>query len=137
MLSTEALPMARSANRLFGLFCGLALLTAAAACTSDDAGVCCKVIAGGDDSLIPQPEFNDAGDPRDIIAQHPQFDCSGLACVSFQASPAYCTHACRDADDCPEGFACEPVLQSEPPPGSQITPDDKFCVRVLETCRED
>ncbi|MEQ9503400.1 MAG: hypothetical protein RIT81_41450 [Deltaproteobacteria bacterium] len=126
--------MARPSYRLLGLFCGLVL--AVGACTEDDAGVCCKVIPGGDETLIPEPEQNDEGDFRDVVAQHPAFDCSGLVCVSTQGSPAYCTHPCRDAGDCPEGFACEPILQSEPPPGSQLTPDDKFCVQALDTCRE-
>ena len=110
------------------------LLTALAGCLDSDVGVCCKVVAGADGSLIPQPETNMSGDPRDVIAQDPKFDCSQVFCVSYQGSPAYCTRQCRDASDCPDGYACQPVLQSDPPEGSQISPDDKFCVKKITEC---
>ena len=112
------------------------LLVAAAlillGCESSDAGECCRVLPGGDPSLIPQPDMS--GRQEDVVAQNAQFDCSGLVCVSYQGGPAYCTHLCRDASDCPEGFSCEPLLQSAPPPGGQLGPSDRFCVRALDAC---
>lgn len=135
MLITKKVPMPHVRNRLLGLFCFAVL--AATGCNNSDAGVCCKVIPGGDESLIPEPETNASGDPKDVVSQHPVFDCNDLVCVAYKGKPAYCTTFCRDASDCPEGFACEPILESEPPAGSQLGPDDKFCVKVLEQCLED
>ncbi|NJK89469.1 MAG: hypothetical protein HC923_08750 [Myxococcales bacterium] len=65
----------------------------------------------------------------------PAFDCASLTCVAFRGSEAYCTEPCEGTEDCPEGFECEAVITSDPPPGSPIGPEDRFCVRPREAAR--
>jgi hypothetical protein len=107
-----------------------------AACSKEDTGQCCKVLPGREPTLIPQPESGDDG-PRNVIRIDPAFDCENLTCVSYQATPAYCTKECAFDDGCPEGFACEPVIVSDPGPDSNIRPGTKFCVRVQSECLMD
>lgn len=108
----------------------LALTSAALflGCEDSDVGRCCEVI-GADPSLIPVSEQTPDGDFINDVARDPAFDCNSLTCVAFRASDAYCTERCNEDGDCPEGFECAAVLRSDPPPGSGIGPDDRFCVR--------
>lgn len=130
-------PDPRSRARRFGLWAlALSVTTLAAACNSDDTGNCCRVLAGRDANLVPKPEKAPSGEWINAIKLDPAFDCSNLTCVSYQGTNAFCTKACQEADDCPEGFACEPVLQSDPGPGSNIQPGDRFCVKVGHACTE-
>lgn len=116
------------------LIAGLASLTPA--CNQDDTGICCQVLSGRDPNLVPKPEKAPSGEWINAIKLDPAFDCSNLTCVSYQGTNAFCTKACQEVGDCPEGFACEPVLQSDPGPGSNIQPGDKFCVKVGHACTE-
>lgn len=113
----------------------LAAAACLAGCDDSDVGRCCEVI-GADPSIIPVSTETDEGDFINDIARDPAFDCNSLTCVAFQGSEAYCTERCDRDEDCPEGFECRPVLRSEPPPGSAIGPEDRFCVRpeVDATC---
>ncbi len=114
----------------------VAVMIAAAAllsgCEEDDTGLCCRALSDEGRMAVPTPEFQMDGSPRDRVARHPAFECSDLACVSWRASEAFCTKKCKDAKGCPDGFACETVLEADPGPGAPITPQDKFCVRA--TC---
>ena len=105
------------------------LLVSLSGC-NDDIGTCCKALNEETRAKIPVPDENGG----DRIRQDPMFDCSGLTCVSTAGSPTYCTRPCRSADDCPKGYTCEPVLQSDPGPGSTIGPDDQFCVSQNPDC---
>jgi len=98
-------------------------------CDDSDVGRCCEVI-DADESIIPTSTRTPTGDFRNDITRHPAFDCNSLTCVAFRNSEAYCTERCNEAADCPEGFACEVVIESEPPAGRSIGPDDRFCVRL-------
>jgi len=118
--------------RLFGswaltLATGLVL----SGCDDSDVGRCCEVI-GADPSLIPVSDQTPEGDFINDVARDPAFDCNGLTCVAFRGSEAYCTEACDEDDDCPEGFSCAAIVRSEPPPGSNIGPEDRFCVRLAD-----
>lgn len=130
----------RPGTRGFGLgplLAGAIATFALAACQSNDTGRCCTVTAGRENEVqIPQPERGPDGEPRDIVGVHPAFNCEELACVSFQGSQAYCTRQCEFADNCPEGFACEPILQSSAGPDASITPKDKFCVKADHMCTQ-
>lgn len=79
---------------------------------------------------IPQPEKGPDGEPQNTVRIDPAFDCDDLTCVSYAGSMAYCTKECAFDGGCPEGFVCAPVIQSDPGPGSNITPGTKFCVRM-------
>jgi len=124
-----------------GLCLRAAILVATAAglgaCNDEDIGRCCTVLID-DQSLIPVSEPTGDGDFSNDIARDPAFDCSSFTCVAFRGSEAYCTDFCDSDEDCPEGFECRPVLQSDPPPGSTIGPEDRFCVRpeVGAACEE-
>lgn len=108
----------------------------AAGCAKEDTGQCCTVFAGSDPDLIPKPEFNGA-DPISVVRVHPDFDCENLTCVSFKGSQAFCTKECAFDDGCPEGFTCQPVIESNPGPMSNLGPDDKFCVRTQTECTQE
>lgn len=119
----------------------LALLTAALAlavtgCEKDDVGVCCEVLDPAKADRIPvAPEPDPANmSQASVIRQDPTFDCSGLTCTAYQGSKAFCTRQCNEDAECPEGFSCLSVLESDPGPDSQIQPDDKFCVRTGHDC---
>jgi hypothetical protein len=104
-------------------------------CSGDDTGICCTA---SDMNLIPQPEVDpQTGEPRNIIRFDLKFNCEDALCVSYQASPAFCTKPCQFDDACAEGFACLPVLQSDPGPAADIRAGDKFCVRKVEMCTKD
>lgn len=104
-------------------------------CSNDDVGTCCEVIDPSKMDLIPvPPEADMSGEVADVIRQDPAFDCSGLTCTAYQGSKAFCTRQCFGADDCPDGFECRTVLQSDPGPGSTLTKDDRFCVRAPHDC---
>lgn len=94
-------------------------------------GTCCQAT---DPSLIPQPDPEMPN--QNIIRLDPAFDCSGLTCVSYQGSAAFCTRECRTERDCPDGFDCRTVLLSDPGPGANIGPEDKFCVRSAHACTQ-
>ena len=96
----------------------------------DDTGACCQGLSDEGRAAIPHPETAADGTPRDRVARHPAFDCSALACVSWDGSPAFCSKKCQKDDGCPEGFICRAVLDSDPGEGAPIGPDDKFCVRT-------
>lgn len=122
---------------------GLALLTtlfamAASGCLADDVGTCCEVLDPAKADRIPVAEPRDPMDPlspqASVIRQDPTFDCSGLTCTAYQGSKAFCTRQCNDDGECPEGFTCTAVLESDPGPDSQIQPEDKFCVRTAHDC---
>ena len=104
-------------------------------CNDDDVGQCCSLIDGADAGLIPMPEPVDGGSTN-AIRRDPRFNCEFLTCVAYQGSPAYCTRDCVDDSDCPDGFECRTVLQSDPGPTSEIQIDDKFCVRDNHQCTE-
>lgn len=139
MLETHSL-------RPFASIAFAASLVFTGAC-KDDVGQCCEVLPGGDESLIPQPEQRDDGTFIDNIKLNSGFDCESFVCVSYKGSRAFCTQECAFDDACPDGFRCEPVLESAPcdyqnetpdesddcPPGT-ITPEDKFCVRDNHQC---
>jgi hypothetical protein len=112
----------------------LGLLGAAAltGCPRDDVGTCCTLLPGADVALIPVPD--PANPDQDVIRLDPSFDCSGLTCVSYQGSKAYCTRECQAVADCPVGFDCRTVLQSDPGPGANIRPTTKFCIRDAHVC---
>lgn len=105
-------------------------LASLSGCANDDAGTCCKGLNAEATAKIPEPDPNGG----DRVRQDPKFDCSGLTCVSTAGSPTYCTHPCRDDGDCPDGMRCEAVLQSDPGPGTQLTPEDTFCVSATPFC---
>jgi len=115
---------------------GLGLL--GTGCLKDDVGTCCQVFDESKMDLIPVPPEVDPADPTakpaSVIRQDPAFDCSGLTCTAYQGSKAFCTRQCEDEADCPEGFSCAPVLDSDPGPGAMIGPNDKFCVRTAHSC---
>lgn len=113
------------------LFLALALSVVWLGCDDSDVGRCCEVI-GADESIIPTSTRTPTGDFINDISRDPAFDCNSLTCVAYRGSEAYCTERCDGDDACPDGFVCQPVLQSEPPPGSAIGPDDRFCVRPEE-----
>ncbi len=104
-------------------------------CSDDDVGRCCSAIDGAEDVVIPEPVVTENG-IQNAIRRDPQFDCEFLTCVAYQGSSAYCTKDCIDDADCPDGFECRTVLQSDPGPGSQIQIDDRFCVREAFQCTE-
>ncbi len=110
----------------------LAAVLGAVGCQKDDVGTCCKVLPGSDQNLIPRPDPENPA--LDLIKLDPAFDCSGLTCVSYQGSAAYCTRECTEVADCPEGFDCRSVLQSDPGPGSNLRPSTKFCIRDQHVC---
>jgi hypothetical protein len=82
--------------------------------------------------LIPTPMMTPEGEWIDDISLDPAFDCEFLTCVSYQGAKAYCTQKCEFDSNCPEDFTCVSVIASDPGPGSNIGPDDKFCVRQIE-----
>jgi hypothetical protein len=109
---------------------------AGSACQTDDTGHCCQTVISDASSALPVPEFpGDGGIPRNLVSQHPAFDCASLTCVSWQGSDPFCTRKCSPTRPCPLGYDCEPVLESSPGAGANIQPDDKFCVR--RTCTSD
>ena len=113
----------------------MVLTGALAACNDDDVGTCCSAIDGVENVEIPQPIVSEDG-VQSAIRRDPNFACDFLTCVAYRGSEAYCTRDCVDDNDCPDGFECLPVLQSDPGPGSQIQIDDKFCVRDNHQCTE-
>ncbi len=113
---------------------GLSLLLG---CTETDVGRCCELIDPSLDTRIPTSTLAGGGDDRrftSAIAQDPGFDCDSLTCVAYQGTRAFCTARCFGAEDCPEGFVCEPVLTSDPGPDAPIQPSDRFCVRSGHEC---
>ena len=97
----------------------------------DDVGTCCMAFDDETRAKIPVPD--ESGGDR--IRQDPRFDCSGLTCISTAGSPTYCSRPCRGTHNCPDGYVCEPVLQSDPGPGAAIGPEDRFCVSATPECQ--
>lgn len=97
----------------------------------DDVGTCCMAFDDATRAKIPVPDAMGG----DRIRQDPRFDCSGLTCISTAGSPTYCSRPCREANDCPNGYSCEAVLQSDPGPGAMIGPEDLFCVTTAPECQ--
>lgn len=112
--------------------CFATSLGALAGCSEDDVGRCCMAIDGAEVE-IPVAEGNQTAVRRD-----PSFDCDFLTCVAYPGFSAYCTQECSEPGECPEGFQCEPVLQTDPgsPVPGGITSDTKFCVREDHVCTE-
>lgn len=117
------------ARLLVLLFATVAFTSVLVGCTNDDVGQCCQVLDGRNPDLIPVAEKNDRGEYIDDISLDPAFDCEFLTCVSYEGSMAYCTRTCEFDDNCPEGFVCRRVLESDPGPGSNVDPNAKYCVR--------
>ena len=127
--------------------CSAAVLIAAmvAGCTKDDVGTCCKTLDDAKTSLVP---LFDPAKPLDDVSRNPAFDCDAMNCVVYRASPkAYCTRKCTADTECPGGFVCAPVLQSEPCDSTKktvqtdddceegaILASDKFCVAEAHRC---
>ena len=126
------------AHRLTFVLMVALVCAGAMGCDKSDVGTCCKVLDGRDPMLIPVPKMTDRGEWIDDISLDPAFDCENLTCVSYQGSNAYCTQKCAFDDSCPKDFKCVPVIASDPGPGSNLGPDDKFCVRevVQFACEE-
>lgn len=121
------------------------------ACNKSDIGECCEVLPGNP-ATLPELEYRPGTPPSPIdnIKIDPGFNCDGLACVVYAGSPAaYCTQECEFDDNCPKGFSCLPVLESQAcdedhvteeitddcPPGA-VTTKDKFCVKLsAHDCR--
>ena len=104
-------------------------------CSDTDVGQCCRPIDGADDVQIPTPIQTDNG-LQNAIRRDPKFACDFLTCVAYEGSEAYCTRDCIDDGDCPDGFDCLPVLQTDTGTLSQIQKDDKFCVRPAHQCTD-
>ncbi len=113
----------------------LVLSLAVAGCSEDDVGKCCEAIEGAQNVAIPMSIQTEDGF-QNAIRRDPNFACDFLTCVAYQGSSTYCTRDCTDDDDCPRGFECRTVLQSDPGPTSAIQPDDTFCVRAAHQCTE-
>ena len=139
-------PEGRSMNRTHRLRPSLlrepALMIAAVAigsllagCSNDDVGRCCRAIDGAENVVIPMPVQTENG-LQNAIRRDPNFACDFLTCVAYQGTSAYCTKDCIDDSDCPDGFECRTVLQSDPGPSSQIQIDDRFCVREAHQCTD-
>ena len=112
---------------LASLVCTLVLVSG---CQQEDTGQCCNALLSDASTAVPNPEFpGDGGIPRNLVAQHPAFDCESLTCVSWQGSTAFCSRRCSANKPCPQGFNCKPVLESNPGAGASIQPGDTFCVR--------
>lgn len=128
----------RSLERMRAWTAGLALgfLAVSGAACDDDVGRCCDVIDPALAGRIPTATVTPMGLPTSDIAIDPAFECESLTCVAYQGSRAYCTARCFEDADCPEAFDCAPVLESDPGPGSDIRPTDRFCVRSDFVCRE-
>ena len=89
----------------------MAAVAAFSACSEEDTGNCCTSITRDADN-VPLAETADGGLPRNLVAEHPTFDCEKLACVSWEGSDAFCTRRCNTERPCPDGFNCQPVLES-------------------------
>lgn len=114
----------------------LGLGASTTACLKDDVGTCCQVLDETKSDLIPvAPEpTSPNGDPASVIRQDPAFDCSGLTCTAYKGTKAFCTRQCYSDSECPDGFTCGQVLESDPGPGAQIQPEDRFCIKVNHDC---
>ncbi|MEE2903415.1 MAG: hypothetical protein VYC39_13855 [Myxococcota bacterium] len=119
-----------SFNRIALSISLVGLVTIATSCQQEDTGRCCDVLLSDASTAIPNAEFpGDGGIPRNLVAQHPAFDCESLTCVSWQGSTAFCSRRCSAGKPCPQGFNCKPVIESDPGAGASIQPGDTFCVR--------
>ena len=126
-------PFIRPSQLIYVLFAASTLLVA---CQEEDTGRCCEVLLSDASTAIPSPEFpGDGGIPRNLVAQHPAFDCESLTCTSWQGSDPFCTRKCNAERPCPQGFECKAILESDPGMGASISPDDTFCVR--RNCESD
>jgi hypothetical protein len=106
-----------------------AALLSLAACVDEDTGQCCTSVTQEGKDRIPVPDRPMGTVPRDIIRCHPKFECEALACSSYQGSEPFCTRECSDDKPCPEGFECQPIIQSEIPTSTCSPPGVRFCVR--------
>jgi len=114
----------------------LCTITVSTGCQTEDTGRCCQVLLSDASSAIPAPEFpGDGGIPRNLVGQHPAFDCESLTCVSWEGSAPFCTRKCNSGRPCPQGFECRAILESDPGMGAGIRPGDTFCVR--RNCESD
>lgn len=117
-------------RRLASLFfAAVGLSLGSLACSTEDTGLCCTAISADGKSYIPVPDRPSGGMPRDIIREHPKFECDELLCTSFRGSEPVCTRPCTDGKPCGDGFECKPIIVSDPGPGATIRPGDTFCVR--------
>lgn len=125
-------------HRILTVFSTAILSAVGIGCLQDDVGTCCQVLDEANMSVIPIAPPPDPMDENPVagssIRQDPAFDCSGLTCVAYQGSKAFCTRQCEEDADCPEGFTCGNVLDSDPGPNAMLQADDKFCVRTAHDC---
>ncbi|MFO0728664.1 MAG: hypothetical protein U1E65_33110 [Myxococcota bacterium] len=127
---------------LQGFALSSALITAAAllalgGCSSEDTGQCCTALAADAKMFIPVPDRPAGSMPRDIIREHPKFECDELLCTSYQGSEPVCTRPCNESKPCSSGFECKPIIVSDPGPDATIRPGDTFCVRKTCTTAKD
>ncbi len=90
--------------------------------------------AGAD--ATPEDADADAADAADPVRQAcdpcaATADCAeaGLSCVALGQAGAFCAAPCEDHDDCPEGYACDPVsqLEHDGPPAPHCVPTQGEC----------
>lgn len=124
------------ALRATPLVLGLVAAAVLAGCQEEDTGACCRALSEEGRMALPTPDpAGTGGIPKDLVGRHPAYDCDALTCVSWQGSDPFCSRRCSADRPCPEGFDCQPVLQSSPGAEAQIQPGDTFCVR--KTCNAD
>ena len=119
----------------WGIVLSISLVATILGCSDTDVGRCCRAVEGAEDVRIPEPVQTENG-LQNVVSRDRNFDCEYLTCVAYEGSSAYCTRECFDGRDCPDGFECRTVLQTDPGPGSSIQFDDKFCVRAAHQCTE-
>ena len=118
------------------IFLAIAVFSANVGCQTEDTGHCCRTLIADASSALPEPELgSDGGLPRNLVGQHPAYDCESLTCVSWEGSNPFCTRKCTSQRPCPLGFECRPVLESSAGAGASIQPEDTFCVR--RSCETD
>lgn len=121
--------------RRLSLLCLLPLGLFVAACADSDTGTCCRTIPGRD-ATIPTSTTSKTGalvNYRDSVMVDPAYDCEMLTCVAYHSMPAYCTEPCDADSECPKGFSCSTVLDSDPGEGS-IKASSRFCVKDGHQC---
>lgn len=107
-----------------------------AACADSDTGECCTTLPGRTAEIPTSTTSGSSSrvEYEDSVIQDPAYDCDTLTCVAYHGMPAYCTERCDKDSDCPDGFTCETVLDSDPGPDSAISGDARFCVQENYQC---